>query len=203
MSESGQARRLADRKPAQGGLRERKKAETRRSIQEHALRLFLEKGYDATTVEEIAAAAGVSHMTFFRYFPSKPAVVENDEYDSMMAEMIRARPAEEPPLTAIARAVSGALRMMPAAEMSTVLTRAQLILGVPALRARQIESQASTRALFAGAIEGRGDATPFEREVLGGVALTALSVSINTWAAADGTVDLPDLVDCAFAVLGA
>jgi AcrR family transcriptional regulator len=185
------------------GLRERKKAETRRSIQEHALRLFLEKGYDATTVEEIAAAAGVSHMTFFRYFPSKPAVVENDEYDPMIAEMIRARPAGEPPLTAIARALTGAMRRMPPSEMSTVLTRAQLILGVPALRARQIESQEATRALFAGAIEGRGDTTPFEREVIGGVALTALTVAINTWAAGNGTVDLPDLVDGAFAALGA
>ena len=85
------------------GLRARKKAETRRSIQEHALRLFLEKGYDATTVEEIAAAAGVSHMTFFRYFPNKHAVVENDDYDPMIAELIRNRPAGEDPLTAIRR----------------------------------------------------------------------------------------------------
>jgi AcrR family transcriptional regulator len=185
------------------GLRERKKAETRRSIQEHALRLFLEKGYDATTVEEIAAAAGVSHMTFFRYFPSKPAVVENDEYDPMMAEMIRARPAGEPPLTAIRRALTGALRAMPETELSTVRIRARLIQGVPALRARQIEAQQSTRALFAGAIEGRGDLTPFEREVLGGVALTALAVAINHWAADDGGTSLADLVDCAFAAVQA
>lgn len=43
-------------------------------IQEHALRLFLRQGYDATTVEEIASAAGVSHMTFFRYFPTPPGI---------------------------------------------------------------------------------------------------------------------------------
>jgi len=185
------------------GLRARKKAETRRSIQEHALRLFLEKGYEATTVEEIAAAAGVSHMTFFRYFPSKPAVVENDEYDPMLAEAVRARPAAEPPLTAIARALSGALRAMPDAEMATVRTRARLILGVPALRARQGEAQESTRRLFADAIEGRGETTAFDREVIGGVALTALAIAINRWAAGDGTEELPDLVDRAFAALGA
>jgi AcrR family transcriptional regulator len=51
--------------------RARKKAATKLADQEQALRLFIEKGYDATTVDEIAAAAGVSHMTFFRYFPRK------------------------------------------------------------------------------------------------------------------------------------
>jgi AcrR family transcriptional regulator len=183
------------------GLRERKKAETRRSIQDHALRLFLEKGYDATTVEEIAAAAGVSHMTFFRYFPSKHAVVEDDEYDPMIAAAIRARPGGEDPLTAIRRALTGALRAMPAAEMSTVLIRARLILGVPALRARQLEAQRATRALFAEAVAGRGPATPFEREVLAAVALSALTVAIDRWAAGDGSEPLPDLIDRAFAAI--
>ena len=69
--------------------RERKKAATRQSIQEHALRLFKEKGYESTTVEEIAAAAGVSHMTFFRDFPRKEAVVEYDEYDPVLEELDR------------------------------------------------------------------------------------------------------------------
>lgn len=183
------------------GLRERKKAETRRSIQEHALRLFLEKGYDHTTVEEIAAAAGVSHMTFFRYFPSKPAVVEADDYDPMIAEMIRNRPADEPPLTAIHRALTEALRAMSADEMSTVHTRTRLIQSVPALRAGRFEALQATRALFAEAIAGRGDLTPFEREVIGGVALTAVTVALQHWAAGDGTDSLPDRVDCAFAVL--
>ncbi|HEU4346253.1 MAG TPA: TetR family transcriptional regulator [Actinoplanes sp.] len=183
------------------GLRERKKAETRRSIQAHALRLFLDKGYDNTTVEEIAAAAGVSHMTFFRYFSTKHAVVEYDDYDPVMAELIRARPSTEDPLTAIRRALTQAMRAMPASEVATVLVRARLILGVPALRARQIESQRSTRELFAAAIDGRGETTPFHREVVAAVALTMLTAAIEAWAASDRPESLPDLVDDAFEAL--
>jgi AcrR family transcriptional regulator len=184
------------------GLRERKKTETRRRIQQHALRLFQAKGYEATTVEEIAAAAGVSHMTFFRYFPNKPAVVENDDYDPMIAELIRSRPAAEEPLTAIRRALVGALRAMPVAEQATILSRARLILGEPALRARQIESQRTTRELFAAAIADRDDPPPaFHRQVLAAAALSTLAVAIDEWAAGNGADELADVVDRAFAVL--
>jgi AcrR family transcriptional regulator len=184
------------------GLRERKKAETRRAIQGHALRLFLDRGYDATTVEEIAAAAGVSHMTFFRYFPSKRAVVENDDYDPVLAAAIRARPAGEDPLTAIRRALVGALGAMPAAERETTRIRARLILSVPELRAGQIESQRTTRALLAEAIADRGTGaeSALQRGVLAAVALAVLSVALEEWAA--GTADdLAELVDCAFEAL--
>ena len=56
------------------GWRQRKKTATSDRIRASALRLFREQGYDATTVEQIAGAAGVSHMTFFRYFPTKEDV---------------------------------------------------------------------------------------------------------------------------------
>src|SRR5207249_11115573 len=83
------------------GLRERKKRKTRWAIQEHALRLFAQQGYDATTVEQIAAAADVSPSTFFRYFPTKEDVVIEDEYDALIVAAMAAAPADLKPLPAI------------------------------------------------------------------------------------------------------
>ncbi len=91
--------------PPQPGLRERKKARTRASIREHALRLFREQGYQATTVEQIAAAAEVSPSTFFRYFPTKEDVVLQDDMDTRMIEALERQPAGLSPLGAVRAAI--------------------------------------------------------------------------------------------------
>ncbi|MDR4215793.1 helix-turn-helix transcriptional regulator, partial [Bacillus paralicheniformis] len=62
------------------GLRERKKTRTKTTIQQHALRLFKEQGYQATTVEQVAAAAEVAPSTVFRYFPTKEDLAVLDDY---------------------------------------------------------------------------------------------------------------------------
>ncbi len=82
---------------AQAGLRERKKARTRASLREHALRLFREQGYQATTVEQIAAAAEVSPSTFFRYFPTKEDVVLQDDMDTRLVEAFARQPPDLAP----------------------------------------------------------------------------------------------------------
>src|ERR1700751_6204579 len=85
----------------QPSLRERKKARTRASLREHALRLFREQGYQATTVEQIAAAAEVSPSTFFRYIPTKEDLVLQDDMDVRMVEAFARQPADLTPIAAV------------------------------------------------------------------------------------------------------
>jgi AcrR family transcriptional regulator len=183
--------------------RDARKAATRRCVQQHALRLFLAQGYDATTVEQIATAAGVSHMTFFRHFPTKESVVDIDDYDPMIAELIHARPTNEDPITAIHRAmVQGLTTILPDAR-DALLERTQLIMATPALRARQADNQHATRLLFADALAARaGLAAPtFALEVLAAAALAALTTALTAWSSARGSADLVTLVNEAFTTL--
>jgi AcrR family transcriptional regulator len=183
-------------------LRERKKAATRRLIQETALELFLTQGYDATTVEEIAATAGVSHMTFFRNFPTKQAVVGNDDYDPLMAELIRRRPADEGPLIALQGALSEGLDAVYHTGRDVLLARTRLILTTPALRATMVDNQYATERLFAEALAARSH-TPitFELRVYSAAALAALTVALTSWVESDGGEELPHLVHQAFRTL--
>jgi AcrR family transcriptional regulator len=184
------------------GLREQRKARTRRDIQEHALRLFLANGYDATTVEQIASAAGVSHMTFFRYFPSKEAVVEHDDYDPILAEQIRARPREETPMTALRNAVMGVMVAAYETDREALLIRSRLIFTTPALRVRQWRMGESNEKLFAEALaDQQGTEVTFELRVLAAAVLGAFWLAISTWVDGDGDVPLPALVERAFDAL--
>ena len=83
--------------PGVSSLRERKKQQTRERIVDEALRLFAERGFDSTTITDIAEAADISPRTFFGYFPSKEDVVfhDSDEVLERLVERIRERPEGE------------------------------------------------------------------------------------------------------------
>lgn len=84
----------ADLGPAEG-LRERKRRETRQRIAEVAQRLFMAQGYDATTLDAIAAEAGISRRTFFSYFKSKDEIIvfwQATDSAQLMADLLKASP---------------------------------------------------------------------------------------------------------------
>jgi AcrR family transcriptional regulator len=137
------------------GLRERKKARTKTAIQEHALRLFRGQGYDATTVEQIAEAAEISPSTFFRYFPTKEAVVLTDDYDPVLLAAFHAQPAELTPLQAVRGAMTAVLAGLPAAELAATRERTQLVMAVPELRAGTLQNMTETTRLLAVAVAER------------------------------------------------
>jgi AcrR family transcriptional regulator len=121
------------------GLRERKKAKTKAAIQEHALRLFREQGYEATTIEQIAAAAEVSPSTVFRYFPTKEDIVLWDDLDPLLIAAFKAQPPEFGPIQAMRGAIRDVLANMPAALLHLQDERSHLIFEVPELRMRMLD----------------------------------------------------------------
>ncbi|WP_369211905.1 TetR family transcriptional regulator [Streptomyces flavofungini] len=96
------------------GLRERKKQRTRNALLRAALELFTTKGYEETTVDEIAEAVDVSQRTFFRYFANKQEAVfaVQEMVEARFVEALRERPADEAPLVALREAVLGAWEAM-------------------------------------------------------------------------------------------
>lgn len=146
---------LSDGKQSAQGLRERKKAKTRAAIQRHALRLFREQGYDATTVEQIAAAAEVSPSTFFRYFPTKEDVVLYDPFDPILLAAIEAQPAELSPLEAIREAMLAAFAAASAEDTAEQWERAMLMFSAPDVRMRMLDDFLTTTQQLAELVAKR------------------------------------------------
>jgi AcrR family transcriptional regulator len=158
---------------AQAGLRERKKARTRASLREHALRLFREQGYQATTVEQIAAAAEVSPSTFFRYFPTKEDVVLQDDMDTRMVEAFARQPPELAPIAAVRAAMREAWASFTPEEWEQIRQGARLSSHVPEIRARAMNEFARTINAIAGALAARTGRDPdnFPIRVLAGAVI--------------------------------
>jgi AcrR family transcriptional regulator len=183
--------------------RQRKKTATRDRIRASALRLFREQGYAATTVEQIAAAAGVSHMTFFRYFPTKEDVALSDSYDPLIASHIAQTPATWPVIRRIHAVLAEGLRQVYDTDRETLLAQNKLIISTPALRERLWASQLETQELIRQAL-GTGQPNPdpsFQDRVAVAACLAAATTAILTWVENDGTPELPDLIDQAFDTL--
>ncbi len=183
--------------------RQRKKNATRDRIRASALRLFSEHGYDATTVEQIAAAAGVSHMTFFRYFPAKEDVALSDSYDPLLAGLLKQTPATWPLIDRIRTALLQGLRQLSDADRDTLLAQNKLIVATPALRERLWASQMDTQQLILQALApSQHDPHPtFQDQVIVAACLAAATTAVLTWVKNNGTPELPDLTEQAFDTL--
>lgn len=147
------------------GLRERKKARTRRSIRDHAMRLFTEQGYAATTVEQIAEAAEVSPSTFFRYFPTKEDVVLADDIDPIAYESFQNQPPEMTPLAALRATLKDVFRDLSSEDWELERHRQHLIASVPELRAGVLLRLSESVGVFAEQVAKRVGRDPADFEV--------------------------------------
>jgi AcrR family transcriptional regulator len=163
------------------GLRERKKARTRAAIRQHALRLFREQGYYATTIEQIADAAEISPATFFRYFPTKEDVVLQDDFDVVSLGALEAQPPELSPVAAFRAASAATLAALSPDDLARFQETAELTAAIPEIRARAIDEFVRTINQIAAAIALRTGRSvdDFEvRTVAGAVIGVIMSVTV-------------------------
>ncbi|GGH31670.1 acyl-CoA-like ligand-binding transcription factor [Paenibacillus segetis] len=184
------------------GLRERKKAKTMAAIQMHAMRLFREQGYKATTVEQIADAAEISPSTFFRYFSTKEDVVISDNYDPLLVRAFENQPAHLSPLQAIRGAMISEVADTPKEELAMARERNQLIMMVPELRAAMLNNLTQMMQLIAEMVAGRIGREPDDigvRTFAGSI--IGVNISVMIYCADHPEADFATVLDEALAKL--
>ena len=194
----------SDEAAAPPGLRERKRQQTRERLTRAAMALFLERGFEATTLDDIAAAADVSRRSFFHYFASKEDVVFAWQEESMAALIaaVAARPADESMLTAAENAMSAMVRRL---EPNEAIAMACLKRDNPALQARdQVKYEKLERALAEALAKRAGHKTEkLHARLAAMIATGAMRIGGELWAA-DGAREKPEvLVKRTFAALRA
>ena len=186
------------------GLRERKKLKTRAAIQKEAMHLFLERGFDATTIEDIAEAAEISPSTFFNYFPSKEDVVFQDELDPLILAAFNAQPASTNPIAALRDAMRTVFKNLSPEQDTVMRQRMALMSSTPELRSAMLSQFADLVDQIAQLIATRVDrpASDFVLRNLAGALLGVMMSALLT-AADDPKADLFAVADQAMAHLEA
>ncbi|MBY5571417.1 TetR family transcriptional regulator [Rhizobium leguminosarum] len=165
------------------GRRERKRRQTRERIEQAAMTLFLQRGFEATTIEDITEAADVSKRSFFDYFPSKEEVVFawQDAFAERLMAAVAARPAAESSVAAVEAAIT-------ATVVTSVdepgLALGELIHRTPVLKARDQLKYAKLEQKLAEALLLRKGGDPLERprmRILAAIVIGALRVGAELW----------------------
>jgi AcrR family transcriptional regulator len=179
------------------GLRDRTRRAVRAELASRALELFAEHGFDETTVDDIAQAAGMSKRSFFRYFPSKEDVVfgEVETIAEQVATEISARPPREGPWECL-HAVLRDWETRINAQVEVM----RLIESTPTLRTRLLRKRDHARTRIIQALTERG-LSPLEADLASSAAAAALDAVAREWLRADGSTDRRALADRIFAML--
>jgi AcrR family transcriptional regulator len=180
--------------PPGAGLRERKRQQTRERLTRVAMELFLARGFEATTLDDIAAAADISRRSFFHYFASKEDLVlawQDGSTDAMIAA-IAARPADEPMLTAAENAILAMARQFKPEE---ALAMARLKRETPALRAREPAKYEKMERAMAAALAARTSdpAEQLRARLVAMITTGAIRLASEKWMA-EGAEEGPEVL---------
>jgi AcrR family transcriptional regulator len=169
------------------------RAEVRRDLVVAAVRLFTERGYDETTIDDIAVAAGVGRRTFFRYFPSKEDAISPDHDTALAraAEVFATAHPDEPTASLALRAGETVLDLY-TEDPELSVRRFALTHRVPALRDRESASVDHYRRLFTRRLRermARGPDGELRAAVIGASVVAAHNVALREWLAAGAPAD--------------
>ncbi|WP_222847954.1 TetR/AcrR family transcriptional regulator [Ruania zhangjianzhongii] len=172
---------------------------TRARLVACALELFEAQGFERTTVAQIAAAAEVTEMTFFRHFASKELVILTDPYDPVIADAVAAQPVGGAPVIRATRGVRQALRGLSEPESELVRRRVRIIAGSPSLRASSIGVNAATERLIGDQLIA-GGASALAARAAAAAVLAVLTAALFEWAR-DEQLTLPAALETALRTL--
>ncbi len=191
---------MADELAKNEGLRERKKRETLLRIAETGLKLFVKNGYEKTTLDEIAAEAGIARRTFFYYFKSKEAILLA-YLDGGFAKKIRpillGQPTDQTPLRAARSAI---IELMTSHDPEEALVVTKLLISTESLRARMTGAFAEMEQAVYDSLCELWPA-PERRPSLRMVALVsigAMRIAKEAWLREDGRQPLSRYLEEAF-----
>jgi AcrR family transcriptional regulator len=198
----------AGREAARTSIRARARRAVQAEVAEIAFDLFLDHGFEQTTVDQITAAAGISRSSFFRYFPAKEDVVIGTftDWGLQVARALENRPDTEPPWLALQRATEPILQES-SAKPGRALRATRMLLDTPALRARHYEKTLHWQDLLAPEIARRLGLAPDDRtdprpQALVSAWMACLDAATLAWANSDGRANMTDLLATAMNAIG-
>jgi len=196
----------------QSSLRERTRRAVRKEIAEAANALFVERGFEATTVDDIAAAVGMSQRSVFRYFATKEEIVLG-KFDFVVGDMLdalRARPADEPAWEALRRVFDVLVSLAETPGLTKLVEPThRMVFETPALLAGYLQrlqhmqdavvAELLERAKTAGTPYAADDPTP---RALTAAAFGCLVAAQYSWLASGAKGTFGEAVDRAMATIG-
>ena len=178
--------------------------DSRGRLQEAALALYSERGFDQTTAAEIAARAGVTERTFFRHFADKREVLfgGSELLREQIVSGVAGAPAGHTPLEAVACGLDAGAAMLGEARRDLSAQRQAVIAANPELRERELAKLADYAAAVAATLRQRG-AGELQATLAAEAGMSVLRVAIERWANSEDDQSLPDVMKASMAELRA